>query len=676
VCVLAALVGTSVSGCSSGAAAPRSTSSVAQESAWQHALDQVQPDGTVSLPTALSAFSLAVGPIPGAAAPAGSAATIPSGTLAVSWVLGKWGQLTSAQQQAVRADLVGTSGGTSPAALIRKGSSGSSGSSGSTGGTGGIAGTGGAVAAAFSTKLTGATPAPPPNPQLPCLTTDSAGAAPYRAQLAGIESDIASHLGRSLALDVHFSVNTGQLEGTSRMYTWACQGANPATGKITGCTIHINPRALDLGTSDADRHSFLIHEVMHCFLYDKFGVAYDAMPAWYVEGAPTWVMTVLGPGDPVSSGYWVKYLDTATTPLFKRTYDALGFFAHLAETGTDVWKNIDPIGSALTGGSNSAGWNAAGVTQQFLDSWGSGYATGRFPGAAWETKGPNLPPYTDALAQGSLNDGGAVTLAAKAAAPAIEQVDINAQVVQFTPGSGASGRISLDASSDAVLLDAGGVLYCTLGAACHCPAGSPGEGTEFTALNSGEHYVTVTGGLTATSVQALGMTLDNACKKSNKPCLVGSWTGTGLSIQGAVTASGGAGARLTIGSAGQYALVLSGMAPVDFSEQSDAAGSFQYSGQETAVITLPAGGVTSGQLTPHQGTINIGSIAVTVHLTSPIDYTVGPISASEFMSQVGGSGDGVNSAPAGGDDWRCQGNSLTIAISRGSVSGAWTFIRS
>src|SRR5438445_8523960 len=86
-CVVAGLIG--ASGCSGKATAqPASTTSTsaASESAWQRILDQTQPDGSVGLPTALAAFALAVGPIPGAAAPSGPAQVIPSGTLAVNWV--------------------------------------------------------------------------------------------------------------------------------------------------------------------------------------------------------------------------------------------------------------------------------------------------------------------------------------------------------------------------------------------------------------------------------------------------------------------------------------------------------------------------------------------------------------------------------------------------------------
>jgi hypothetical protein len=224
-CVVAGLVG--ASGCSgkgTGQAASATNTSTASESAWQRTLDQIKPDGSVELSTALAAFALAVGPIPGAAPLSGSAQVIPSGTLAVNWVLAKWGQLTADQQRAVLTDL-GSGPGTAPAAVHIPP-------------TGHGAGQGpakvNAVAAGYSGSGSGAsqpvdaglvaaapTPSPGPNPDTPCLTTDSAGAAPYRAQLAGITTDISAHLGRPLTLAVHFAVNNTQLQGTSRMYTYA-----------------------------------------------------------------------------------------------------------------------------------------------------------------------------------------------------------------------------------------------------------------------------------------------------------------------------------------------------------------------------------------------------------------------------------------------------------------------
>src|SRR5881398_3108143 len=60
----------------SGHAAP------AGPSAWDLTQQRVGPDGRVDLPTALSAFALAIGPVPGGTPVPGPATAIPSGTIA------------------------------------------------------------------------------------------------------------------------------------------------------------------------------------------------------------------------------------------------------------------------------------------------------------------------------------------------------------------------------------------------------------------------------------------------------------------------------------------------------------------------------------------------------------------------------------------------------------------
>ncbi len=57
---------------------------------WAKVLDQIRPDGTVSKHTALEAFAVAYGPLPGVRIPPGRRTTIPSGSLAAQWILSYW----------------------------------------------------------------------------------------------------------------------------------------------------------------------------------------------------------------------------------------------------------------------------------------------------------------------------------------------------------------------------------------------------------------------------------------------------------------------------------------------------------------------------------------------------------------------------------------------------------
>jgi hypothetical protein len=338
----AILLAASLAGCSAKDK-PSTGPTPKQPTAWQAVLGQIKEDGTVTKDTALAAFAVAIGPVPGGTAPSGAADTIPSGTLAVSWVFRHWSELSADQRSAV------FNGLGIPAEAPKE-----------------VRNAPAAYRAPTKQK--------PENPNIPCLSADSAGAEKYRAWVPGIESDITAKLGRSLSIDKssYIAVNSKDLEMPALMYTYPCE--QTATGnKVKGCTIHINPNAVGGKYTDDMVRSYLIHEYVHCYLFDKLGFAYGTMPAWYVEGAPTWAMSVLGVANDRLSGTWTDYLDTPEKPLSQRAYDGVGFFAHLAETGTDPWSVLDPIGAAMAGGKGtSAGWKAAGVTPSFLDSWAAG----------------------------------------------------------------------------------------------------------------------------------------------------------------------------------------------------------------------------------------------------------------------------------------------------------------
>jgi len=72
-----------------------------EATAWEGVLDRIAPDGEVSFETALDAFSLAVGPLPGVPMPAGRRERIPSGTGPIRWLGGYRDRLTEAQRAAV-----------------------------------------------------------------------------------------------------------------------------------------------------------------------------------------------------------------------------------------------------------------------------------------------------------------------------------------------------------------------------------------------------------------------------------------------------------------------------------------------------------------------------------------------------------------------------------------------
>jgi hypothetical protein len=619
----AGLLVAAVAGC--GVTAGHRTSPAAS-TAWARTLSRIKPDGTVDTATALAAFSLAIGPVPGAQPLPGPAQTIPSGTLAAQWVLGHWGQLTPGQQDAVLTDL-GV-----PKPDTRNSS----------------------------------------KPEIPCLTADTAGAAPYRAQLAGIENDIAAHMGNGpFSPDVYIGVNNVQLAGADAgMYTIGCHGDRP------GCTIHINPLVAKGSFPAGDVHDFLIHELLHCYLFLQVGDAYLTMPSWYVEGVPSWGMNVLGSGSNTESSFWRDYLDTPDTPVFARSYDALGFFAHLAETGHDVWHEIVPAGKAIRGGGSAAGWRAFAPGTAFLDSWGSGYAQGRYPGTAWRTGGPNLPSYQGPVTQAEVGNGQTFTVRSAGAATAISHLDLDAQVVLVT-GTG-NGRFSLDDGSDATLAEAAGAVYST-GSPDACPAGTNGGSATLTHISSGSHYIAVSGGLNAGQVSIQGLSLAAYCARPPaRPCLVGTWTATEFQATTRVlTERGGAGVVMRITAAGAMSVDFGPMKPIALTGSLHAG--LIFDGKISGQIVLPADGRPGAASDWRQapGTkADYRDLVATVQVTSPIDYTFGPVSVADLARQLGSNSSAVDTEPLSTGTWTCSGDRLVVrALATVPSNGSWSWTR-
>jgi len=709
-------------------------------------VDQVQPDGQVSLATALAAFAVAIGPVPGAVIPPGVVVPIGSGTIAVDWVLAKWGQLTLPQRQAVLTDL-GVSqtasppepvapAAVSPTAAPGTGTAGPSSGSpappttpisptpsvtptqptptpsttptvtpspspsgfahADAGPLSEASRSTGKPDAVLAAMISGGA-APSPDPNIACPGSDSAGAGPYRAQVAPIESAITSHIGGGAAFGtVYISVNTKivvkPVGGVAPMYSIPCQGNHEAKGgTVDNCVIHTQPvsRYFD----DADIHGLLIHELTHCLLYHVLGFAYYHMPPWYVEAVPEWVAAVVGGGYYGTAQSWEGYLQDANAPLFGRAYTAIGFYVHLAETGTDVWHVIIPMGEAFqkSGNSNIAGWNAAQVSPAFLDSWGSGYAEGRYPGSAWTSIGPGLATDPQPLPSGSINcigevlhlsdmDSGVCTqssipLSAGAAAANIKQVDIDATVVHVTATPGASGRISLGGGSDATLAQAAGVNYCASDAnrpSCSCPPGSPNASAVFTPIESGLEWAGVTGGTQPATVTLTGESLPAFCGKPSPAlatgkglgCVQGTWTSTQerLSSSNGILLEGAAGEVMSISPDGSMTINYDRMAPIEDLSDPDAQfgiATFYYRGELTAQLTLPAGQAgTSGAWLGDQDNYSDMYAFLTVPNGSGGTDTAGPLPIGQMVKN-----DGLPDTSLPDGRFECSAHTLVITQS-------------
>jgi hypothetical protein len=626
-------------------------------SVWEQTLAEVDDDGNVSVATATKAYSIAIQPLPGVSVPAAARTeTIPSGTVAVRWLLRHWDALTPQQRQAV----VGPASSL-PARRVR--------AQGRNTGT---------VAGAPS-QLALAAVAPDPNAN--CVSADAGSAQSYRAWGDGIVAEVGKRLGHGLdaGFAITYAANTREAQG-SLMYAVPCRGgkdlATAKRGPIDGCTVHVNPSVRQ--RPSVDQRALLIHEVMHCVLYDEFDYAYNLMPNWYGEGLPTWVQSVLGE-IPVPAPVWSLYMDMPNGPLYRMHYQAVGFFVHLAESGTNPWTRIVAIGTALKSGkggaaANRAGWDAAGVTTAFLDTWGPSFAAGRYPGPAWTTTGPNVPKYLGHLPKQSVSNGATVAVASAPAGATLVELQLRAEVVLFGPGPTARGRLAVGVGVDLDLSEVAGINFCTKPGGCECPESSPGAGTEFKQLAGGPNYLGVTGGPEAATVSVIGLSLDEFCGRKRDVCLVGSWTTTSISMTAAgMTMAGGAGVRMVVDRTGKMTVTMDGMAPVRFSSSdTDLSGHFVYHGGASGRLKLPPPTATSG-VWEYVDT-GQADISASVEFTSPFRFSLGRTALYNLAGQAGGGGI-AGASPTSPGRWTCSGNTLRITPTQADFSGGWNWRR-
>ena len=91
----------------------------------------------------------------------------------------------------------------------------------------------------------------------------------------------------------------------------------------------------------SELETFVAHELFHCYQGIWLGLDryyYEQGGSWAIEGSATWAGYNSPPSRPASSANWYyQYVASASTPLFAREHDAVGFFGQVAQRGVDLW---------------------------------------------------------------------------------------------------------------------------------------------------------------------------------------------------------------------------------------------------------------------------------------------------------------------------------------------------
>jgi hypothetical protein len=135
--------------------------------------------------------------------------------------------------------------------------------------------------------------------------------------------------------------------------------AGGEVGRETHCEITFSPRLFNGSYSAAEIDGATAHEVFHCLEGELSGdlARFSGHSSWLVEGAAEWVESALVANDSNARDSWLDYLGSPGIPLFKRDYDAVGFFGHLSSSGISAWSVMRSMFAADT---NAEAYQASG----------------------------------------------------------------------------------------------------------------------------------------------------------------------------------------------------------------------------------------------------------------------------------------------------------------------------
>ncbi len=394
---------------------------------WLRVLAGIGANGQVSRLTALAAFSLAFGPLPGVRPPRGRHAAIESGTLAAWWALAYRSRLTAAQRAAVDRRL---------GLRVRRARAAS------------MLGLGGRAFTA--------------NPL-------------YQRIANEWQSVYEARLGRALGLTMEVGTSPDVSAAADAMALNA-QG-EWGSGQPRSCQVALGRLGI-AAPPDAQR-LLIAHEVFHCFQWALLGSRTWRRPEpWIIEGTATWAADTVDPlpfvvADRLGHGTLgsiTGYLATPQTPLFSRAYDAVGFWGHLADVNGPLWALMPAI---LNAPGDDAAFAAAGGSDEenVLSSWGSSvFRIGSVPGFTMHS--PVQPPSFAQLRPGSLEDiiSGPVAAAQYTTAQYVVRPAGTAPIIHVAidgPARLLSGTTEYTDLSDA--------WFCVEGRDCTCPPGSAGD---------------------------------------------------------------------------------------------------------------------------------------------------------------------------------------------------------
>lgn len=456
---LSACSGTSEPQAPAGSSSPPTADTV-----WQRALAAVDANGAYSKDAALTLFAVAFGDMPGVDTPTGHIGKIRSATIALRAVLAHRDELTPAQRARVD-EVRSVPNGAAGAPIV--------------------------VAAVSRIR-----PVPSVSPEQRNL---------IEAKARQLRQDIKARLGADIPgpLTIVFDPSDVLDRATGRQLAGMAD-AKFSGGKYTGCYLHLYPATFAAGSNAVTTTA---HEMIHCFqaAFYPDEATYHAAAQWALEGSAEWASASLVGPDQLESQLWPRYLGQPGEPLFKRTYDAIGFYAQLDQAGHSPWAAFREMWGA-TG--NAAQYAAIGGTSaDFLDQWASGLTRKTTFGAAWDATGPGITDDSAPQTPLRVGDAAPAPVAAKPYTEKVYALAANTDLIDVA----ITGHARLaDGSVDETAL--GAATFCLRPDHCTCPDGTAPDNAEQLAGTGA--ILALTGGPDGASGTVAGRNLDCAVKGS------------------------------------------------------------------------------------------------------------------------------------------------------------------
>lgn len=470
-----------------------------EESAWQHVMNELPDTGETTVEMARQAFSLAFEQLPGVQMPAGARGDIQSGSAALRMMIAHWPELSDPDRETVLSYLPSADGGSTP--------------------------TGDTIV-----KLIGYS-----SRRSEAGGPDDATKALIERRVAALRTSLGGRAGAFLRGDVELSYNTRDIVVGSAAYalphtagqvltnpTPTTAGLSMVDGDYVGCFIGLNRNAWSGTGTDLD--FVLAHELYHCFeamFIGDLDVFYDqaTAPAWVIEGGANWAAAQVVPTSNRASGAWHDYLLQPWRQLFRSSYDAIGFWNHLAEVSAiDTW-------SALRGALGKASPAALAATEgdgdAFLDSWASSLF--RLPafGPSWQTNGPTMSTLQFTPELVTVDNGSRISRTALSYSKTLVNADVAADVVVIV----GVGHVTMhNPAHDESQF--GQLVFCARDDGCECPPGSENVAPSPAALGGRSVAFGVTGSDHAAAVALGGISMRDWCKKARPPVSKRPPTGT------------------------------------------------------------------------------------------------------------------------------------------------------